>query len=313
MKRRNIRKKIKGYWFNYRYKDRQFRRIFRDKKDLLQLYNAINNTSYTNADDLVITTLEDSIILSMKNDLSFIISSEMNLYEHQSSFNPNMPIRGVFYFSRLYEVYIAHHNLDIYGSKLIKLPTPQYIIFYNGDIEKPDRMVLKLSDAFQKSTVNGEDFPALECNAIMLNINHGHNEELLNKCKRLKDYSIFTTKIKDYIKTCNSIEEAINKAIDECIEEGVLMDILYKQRTLAKNTLLTEYDEKKRRKLDRIEGYEDGLASSILILLKERGDIPINIEEKIKEEYNLERLSSWVVIASEVETVDEFCEKTGLI
>lgn len=91
------------------------------------------------------------------------------------------------------------------------------------------------------------------------------------------------------------------------------MDILYKQRTLAKNTLLTEYDEKKRRKLDRIEGYEDGLASSILILLKERGDIPINIEEKIKEEYNLERLSSWVVIASEVETVDEFCEKTGLI
>ena len=258
-----IRNSFKRYWVNRKYKDRLFRKIFKNKKDLLQLYNALNNTSYTNPEDLTITTLDDTIILSMKNDLSFIISSAMNLYEHQSTFNPNMPIRGVFYFSRLYEAYIAQHKLDIYGSKLIKLPTPQYVIFYNGDAAKPDRMVLKLSDAFQLPETETTMIPALECTAVMLNINYGHNEELLNKCKPLKDYSIFTTKVKDYRRTGLSLEDAVDRAIDECIEEGVLMNILFKHRTLAKNTILTEYNEKKRRKLDRQSGFEDGLACGI--------------------------------------------------
>ena len=274
----------------------------------MQLYNAINNTSYTNPKDLTITTLDDTIILSMKNDLSFIISSAMNLYEHQSTFNPNMPIRGVFYFSRLYETYIAQHKLDIYDSKLVKLPTPQYVIFYNGDTNKPDRMVLKLSDAFQLQEIETHMIPALECTAVMLNINYGHNEELLNKCKPLKDYSFFTTKVKDYRRTGISLEAAIDRAIEECIEEGVLMDILFRHRTLAKNSLLTEYDERKRRKLDRQEGFEDGLACGAeqtlkLIVSKKIGknmtldmiakDLEEDIEvirpiyEKVKQEMNL--------------------------
>lgn len=268
---------IKRYWGNKKYKDRLFRRIFRDKKDLLQLYNAINNTSYTNPEDLTITTLDDTIILSMKNDLSFIISSAMNLYEHQSTFNPNMPIRGIFYFSRLYETYIAQNKLDIYGSKLVKLPTPQYVIFYNGDTDKPDRLELKLSDAFNLSTSEQNLIPALECTAVMLNINYGHNEELLNKCKPLKDYSIFTTKVKEYKRTGLSLEDAVEKAIDECIQEGVLMDILLKHRTLAKNAILTEYNEKKRRKLDRQSGFEDGLECGIEAFIMD------NIEEGISE------------------------------
>lgn len=240
-----------------------FRRIFKNKNDLLQLYNAINNSSYKNPDDLIITTLDDTIILSMKNDLSFIISSSMNLYEHQSTFNPNMPIRGVFYFSRLYEVYIAQHKLDIYGSTLIKLPSPQYVIFYNGDIEKPDRTILKLSEAFELPEHSSDITPALECTAIMLNINYGHNEELLNKCRPLKEYSIFTSRVKDYRLRGFSLNDAIDKAIDECIKEGVLVDILLKHRTLAKNSILTEYDEKKRRRLDHQEGYNEGLERGI--------------------------------------------------
>lgn len=250
---------FKRYWANHRYKDRLFRRIFKNKDDLLQLYNAINNTSYTNPEDLIVTTLDDTIILSMKNDLSFIITSSMNLYEHQSTFNPNMPIRGVFYFSRLYEVYIALHKLDMYGSSLIKLPTPQYVIFYNGDADKPDRMLLKLSDAFELPEHSSDLIPALECTAIMLTINYRHNEELLNKCRLLKEYSIFTSRVKDYRLKGFSLNDAVNKAIDECIKEGVLMDILLKHRTLARNSILTEYDEKKRRKLDRQEGYREGM------------------------------------------------------
>lgn len=279
-----IHKSIKRYWVNRRYKDRLFRKIFKNKKDLLQLYNAINNTSYTNPEDLTITTLDDTIILSMKNDLSFIISSAMNLYEHQSTFNPNMPIRGVFYFSRLYETYIAQHKLDIYDSKLVKLPTPQYVIFYNGDADKPDRMVLKLSDAFELPETETRMIPALECTAVMLNINYGHNEELLNKCKPLKDYSIFTTKVKDYRRTGLSLEDAVDRAIDECIEEGVLMDILFRHRTLAKNTILTEYNEKKRRKLDRQSGFEDGLERGIEAFILD------NLEEGVAENRIINKL-----------------------
>ena len=285
-----IRNSIKRYWVNRKYKDRFFRKIFQDKEDLLQLYNAINNTSYTNPENLTITTLDDTIILSMKNDLSFIISSAMNLYEHQSTFNPNMPIRGVFYFSRLYEAYIAQHKLDIYDSKLVKLPTPQYVIFYNGDADKPDRMVLKLSDAFQLSETETGMIPALECTAVMLNINYGHNEELLNKCKPLKDYSIFTTKVKDYKRIGLSLEDAVDKAIDECIEEGVLMDILFKHRTLAKNTILTEYNEKKRRKLDRQSSFEDGLACGI-----ERGTeqtLKLIVAKKIRKNMTLDMIAN---------------------
>ena len=88
---------------------------------MLALYNAVNHTSYTNAEELEITTLDDVIYLSMKNDLSFIISATLNLYEHQSTFNANMPIRGLLYFARLYEAYIKKNKLDIYGHKMIDL------------------------------------------------------------------------------------------------------------------------------------------------------------------------------------------------
>lgn len=296
---------IRRYWINRKYKDRLFRRIFKKKKDLLQLYNAINNTAYTNPEDLIITTLEDTIILSMKNDLSFIISSSMNLYEHQSTFNPNMPIRVVFYFSRLYEMYIALHELNIYDSALIKLPTPQYVIFYNGDADKPDRMILKLSDAFQLPETENEVIPALECTAVMLNINYGHNEELLNKCKPLRDYSIFTTKIKNYKHTGMTLEDAVDRAIDECIEEDVLVDILFKHRTLAKNSILTEYSEKKQRKLDLQSGFEHGLECGI-----ERGieqTLQVIVSKKIRKKMTLDMIAN--DLEEDIEVIRPIYEK----
>ncbi|MCI8745248.1 MAG: hypothetical protein HFI25_06185, partial [Lachnospiraceae bacterium] len=90
---------------NRKYKDVLFRFIFRDKKDLLSLYNAINGTDYKNPEELEINTLENVIYMKMKNDLSFLVGASMNLYEHQSTWNPNMPLRGLFYFAELYERY----------------------------------------------------------------------------------------------------------------------------------------------------------------------------------------------------------------
>ena len=88
---------------NRQYKDRLFKLIFRDKKDLLQLYNAVNNTEYDNPEDIEVNTLEDVIYMGMKNDVSFLLTDILNLYEHQSTFNPNLPLRGLLYFARLFQ------------------------------------------------------------------------------------------------------------------------------------------------------------------------------------------------------------------
>lgn len=148
------------------YKDRMFCKVFQEEKDLLDLYNAVNGTNYENPEELTVTTLEDAIFLGMKNDKSFLIGGSMNLYEHMSTWCPNLPLRGLMYFSRLYEQYVETQNIRIYGTKQIKLPLPQYIVFYNGTKEEPDRTELRLSDAFIKNDLD----PALECKTVMLNV-----------------------------------------------------------------------------------------------------------------------------------------------
>lgn len=236
------------------YKDRLFQKVFEDKKDLLELYNAVNGTSYTNTEELEITTLDDVIYLSMKNDLSFIISSTLNLSEHQSTYNPNIPVRGLIYFARLYEAYIKKKDYDIYGHKLVKLPTPQFIVFYNGREKQPDELILRLSDAFEPKLLSE---PGLECKARMLNINYGHNEKILNSCKRLHDYSYFMKEVNMRLDKGMELDEAIASAIDDCIEKNVLADILLKCKSEVFYMLLTEYDEKNHWRHVKEEGREE--------------------------------------------------------
>lgn len=253
--------KIKGIFVRRKYKDILFQRVFREKEDLLDLYNAINGTNYTDARELEITTLEDAIYISMKNDKSFIFSSTLNLYEHQSTINPNMPIRGFNYFSRLYESYISTNKLNIYGNNLVVLPTPHYIVFYNGRQELPDRTILKLSDSF-KADRNSDEFPALECVATVLNINYGHNENTLNACKRLGDYSRFIYEVNIRLDKGLSNDKAINAAMEYCIEHNILADILLKNRSEVMGSILT-YTEKMHRKTlkENEEYYKAEIAS----------------------------------------------------
>lgn len=256
----------RGVYPNRKYKDRLFQRVFRDKKDLLDLYNAINHTSYDNPDDLEITTLEDVIYLSMKNDMSFVISSAMNLYEQQSTFNPNMPVRGFIYFARLYEAYINKHQLNVYGHKQVKLPKPQFVVFYNGQEEQPDELELKLSDAFMtagEAEKTEKEMPVLECRARMLNINLGHNKQLLDSCNRLKEYSCFIAEVNNQLAQNENLADAINRAIDVSMEKGILMDVLTESRSEVLHMLLTEYDEKKQMKLTYAEGMEAGMEAGM--------------------------------------------------
>ena len=278
---------------NRKYKDRLFQRVFERKEDLLTLYNAINHTSYSNPDDLEITTLDDVIYLSMKNDLSFIVSATLNLYEHQSTFNANMPICGLMYFARLYEAYIKKNKLDIYNYRLVDLPEPQYIVFYNGRDNQPDERILKLSDAFKSK--NPE--PALECRARMININLGHNLALMESCKRLWDYSYFIAEVNQNLDKGYGLETAIKKAMDECIKKGVLSDILEKNKSEVFHMLLTEYDEKQHLKNVYQEGCEEASERinklySILLEEKRMDDLAKAINDsvyrnKLFEEYKL--------------------------
>lgn len=208
------------------HKDRLFRMIFREKKELLSLYNAVNGTSYTNTEELEIVTLENAIYMNMKNDLAFIIDSYLNLYEHQSTYSPNMPLRDLFYIAKELQGQVNHR--DLYRNKLIKIPTPRFLVFYNGSEEQAEKKYLRLSDAFQKSM----DDPDLELVVTMLNINLGKNRKLLEQCQTLKEYAIYVKKVRTYAKSMK-VEEAVDRAVTECINEGILREFLLQNRKEA--------------------------------------------------------------------------------
>ena len=134
------------------YKDTVFRMLFSDKEKLLSLYNAMNVRHYENAEDLKIVTLKNAIYMGMKNDLAFMVDTQICLYEHQSTKNPNMPLRDMFYISLEYQAYV--NNKSLYSSTLQKLPTPKFVIFYNGTEDLEECTELRLSDAYE----NLEDF-----------------------------------------------------------------------------------------------------------------------------------------------------------
>jgi hypothetical protein len=249
-----------GSWWkrlrnNRKYRDVLFRHLFREKKDLLELYNALNGSTYQNLEELEVITMEDVIFMKMKNDLSFMIGNTLNLYEHQSTWNANMPLRGMLYFAQQFEGLLASREDDIYGTKRVELPTPVYIVFYNGAGMQTDNLLLYLSDAFPTGRGSG----CLECTCDVLNINRGYNRALMEKCHRLWEYSEFSSEIEENIKKGMRREEAVHTAIDTCIEKGILRDILVKQKAEVLHMILTEYDEKKHFRTLFREGKEEGI------------------------------------------------------
>ena len=241
---------------NREHKDRLFLKVFEDKEALLSLYNAVNGSDYENPEELEITTLDNVLYMRMKNDLSFLIDGSLNFYEHQSTFNPNMPLRGCFYMAKVYQEYVERRQLDIYSSTRLTLPTPRFIVFYNGTdrMKHTPELTLKLSDSFEKQ----EEEPALECKARVININYGFNTEIMEKCPKLYEYSFLISKIREGTAQGKKLEAAIGAAIDICIEEGILTDLLTSYRMEVIGMLLTEYDEERHLKNTYEEGVKKG-------------------------------------------------------
>lgn len=238
------------------YKDRVFRMIFKEKESLLQLYNAMNGTDYQEPEELMVTTLENAVYLGMKNDVSFLLYDHLNLYEHQSTNNPNMPLRNLFYVSSLYSGLTRDENL--YGPRIVKIPEARFVVFYNGKEELPERFELKLSDAFATKT----EIPALELRTEVWNINAGCNKLLMERCKLLSDYAVFVDKVRKYGQN-QSFSEAVDLAIEACIEEDVLSDFFRKNRAEVLKVSIFEYDEQRQMELARKGAIEEGREEGI--------------------------------------------------
>jgi len=234
------------------YKDSIFRMLYLDEKELLNLYNAVNGTNYTNAENLEVNTLQNAIYMNMKNDVSFLFNFQVNLYEQQSTVNPNMPLRDLIYVSKLIQNMVRDY--DLYGSTLVKIPAPRFVVFYNGSEKQPERKVYRLSDSFSRK----QDKPELELIVTVLNINAGNNAEILGNCKTLRDYMQYTDRVRGYALQM-PIEEAVEQAITECIKEGILAEFLKKNRAEAMEVSIFEYNEELHLANLRREGYEEGL------------------------------------------------------
>ena len=272
------------------HKDRLFKYIFgkeskKSKKWRLQLYNALNGTNYNDPDALELNTIENVIYITMHNDISFLVDSQMTLYEQQSSWNPNMPLRGLFYFSQLYQIYLTQNDENVISSQLVKIPTPKFIVFYNGTKNDPDSWKLKLSTAFEHPDNSGE----FEWTATVININPEHNKILHKNCKALYHYISFVYRIISNIESGMSRDKAIEEAVDFAIKENYLDGFFKTQRAEIIGMILTEFNEEQAHRIWRKDGYTEGIKDGVqqkaeedAVALLIEGDSPEKISRCLK-------------------------------
>ena len=235
------------------YKDRIFRMVFREKKALLALYNAMNETDYENEDDLKVTTLESALYLEMKNDVSFGLYDELLLYEHQSTKNPNLPLRNLFYVSDVYSELTK--DLFLYGSVPVQIPEPKFVVFYNGLENMQEREVLKLSSLYAKKA----EHISLELETLVLNVNVGYNKILMERCRQLSDYAQFVSEVRKRLSKKIPLSEAVNEAVEDCIQRGILAEFLSKNRAEVIKVSIYEYDEEKVKRMFKEECMKLGM------------------------------------------------------
>ena len=301
------------------YKDTLFRMIFGRENEQsarwrMELYNALSGKNHTNPADLELTTIENVIYITAKNDLSFLVDSQMTLYEQQSTVNKNMPLRGLMYFAQLYQMYVSKLKKDLYG-ELVKIPVPQYVVFYNGDTNTPERYNMKLSEAFDFPDIDesekAEKITDYEWTADIININTKkiredleNNDEIyisaLNKkCNALYDYIKYVNRIKANQKNKMDIKAAVDEAVNWAITNNLLEGFFAEQKAEVTAMCLTEFDQELYDKNRRREGYEEGVA-----LGKQEGRIEGAHENAVENAKNFLRMK--------IGTFEQIAQGTGL-
>ena len=279
---------------NKEYKSDVFSMLLQDKKRAMEIYNAINGTDYDDPELVEMTALDDkSFSLTVRNDASFILDANLSLYEHQSTYCPNMPLRDLLYFASIIQKQIKAQKRDIYGGRILKIPVPHFVVFYNGKENAPDQYDLRLSDAFEKETKN----PEIELVCHVYNINNGKNVPLLSKCQTLREYMYFVDMVRKNNEISGNLEDAIEKAINQCMEENVLRDFLAQHREEVMHVMTLDYTFERRLEMQRAEAIEDG----------ERIGKEIGKEEKLSEQIRkkIQKGKPLDQIADELEEVPE--------
>ena len=233
---------------NREFKSDVFSMLMEDKRNALQVYNALNGSNHTDPELVEIHTLEKGISLSVRNDAAFIIDMELSIYEHQSSFNPNMPLRSLIYFTTVLKSIIR--NRDLFSSQTITIPTPHFAVFYNGIKDRPEREILKLSTAYAKKT----ESPELELSCVVYNINPNKDTGLLKQCSILDEYTKFVETVRKYEN--ENIETPIEDAIDYCIQNHILEVFLTERRMEVLKAMTIDMTFERREGLIRKEERE---------------------------------------------------------
>jgi len=220
---------------NRTYKDSVFTRLFGEKDKLAELYNAISGTNYA-PDDITMITLENVLFVGLINDISFVLDGRLIvMIEHQSTINPNMPLRFLLYAARTYLELVERET--IYSSSLVELLPPVFIVLYNGKDEYPEEAELKLSDAFiYKDTVN------LELTVKVYNVNKGYNAEIMEQSDTLNGYSMLVSRAREYVDNGLEAAEALKKAVGDCIKDDILKEFLSRYGSDVINMLSMEFN-----------------------------------------------------------------------
>jgi hypothetical protein len=237
---------------NRNYKSDVFSMLLENPVYALEVYNALNGTDYQNPSEVTMKRLEQGISLSIRNDAAFVIDFHINIYEHQSTYNPNMPLRSLIYYADIVRPVVK--DRDLYSRKRIPIDTPHFVVFYNGKEERPEKEILRLSDSFSLPT----DTPELELICTVYNINKGKNQNLLQKCKVLREYMYFVDEVRKNIASGMELEQAIPDAIEECIRQHVLEEFLRSRKMEVMKAMTLDYTWERREELIRKEEWEDG-------------------------------------------------------
>ena len=249
---------------NPRVRDTLFCKYAGTASNLLAISNAIRGTNHTDASRIQINTLQGSFYSNLKNDISFILDTLiMMLIEHQTTLNPNMPVRLLNYVAELFKIYLEPEKRKMYSSSLIQIPAPEFYVFYDGDDTSFERKILKLSDAFKAPS------DKLELIVHVYNLATVKNEALKSICKPLREYSTFSNHYKLLRQQGLAIDEAVRDTIRYCIDNNVMRDYLQCNESEVINMFGFEWNEKEEREALLEAGEARGRASGRIESVRE--------------------------------------------
>ena len=239
----------------HQYKDNTFCTLFNDKERIIELYNALSDSNYDKDTPVEIVTLDDTFFGDRENDLSFIIDHRwIILTEQQSTLCPNIPLRMLVYIARQYEKLVF--SREIYSKRLVKIPTPELYVLYNGTEDAPLMKDMKLSDAFMAEC----DTMALEVVVRFINVNYEKGAELLAKCKTMQGYSMLIHMVRVKYGECGDLGTDIEESIRECESRGILKDFLKEHGGDVMSFLFDKMSREECEAVREADGYEKGKA-----------------------------------------------------